>query len=233
VIVTALASLALAGPAGPGPDLLPPVGLAPPDEDSPSALAAPRRAPERVRLVVRGLGELWHDPWIGGRYRTGGLGAGLGLVVPLGGFLAVDAEVGYARVQATDGEGAFQVLPVAILAEARWTPAQDGVLELFGGLGPALTMWSEGGQDPAYTGPLQDEPVEEGPTVLRGARPGLELRVGTRIDLGFGQPSLAPAPEQALDGVELEIFLSRRLAPTGSGFDLNAWRAGLGVALRF
>ena len=43
----------------------------------------------------------------------------------------------------------------------------------------------------------------------------------------------ALAETATVRGVELEIFGSRRLATTSSGFNLNTWRAAAGVALRF
>jgi hypothetical protein len=206
-----------------------------PDPDAPKELPKAlqeRDAPPDVRIVLRGVLETWSDPYVASRFRSGGPGMALGAVIPIIGPLAVDAEISYQRMKG-DGEGVFQLMPVSLLAEFRWTPSPDRGLELFGALGPHFTMWSESGQDPDYMRSLQEDPEQPPASVLRGMRPGVELRLGTRVTLGWMQPSLAPAPKSPLKDVELEIHVARRFAPTSSGFNLNAWRAGVGLALVF
>lgn len=201
------------------------------EPEGPGALRE-RSAPDGVRIVPRLVVEMWNDPYLASRFRSGGPGAALGAVIPVVGPFAVDVELGYQRIKG-ENDGILQMMPLSVLAEARWVPDSGHGLELFTGVGPTLTSWSESAQDPAWMGELQDDPDRPPPTVLRGARPGVELRVGSRIDLGWVQPSLAPAPSSAVTSYELEIHLARRFAPTSSGFDLNTWRAGLGLALVF
>lgn len=219
-----LGGLALAAPAAP-----PPVvdALEPPPPST--GVLSDGEAPPGIRIVVRGVGEMWHDTAIASTYRGGGLVAGLGAVVPITDWLGVDAEIGYHRASA-DGEGRLQLVPMSLLAEASLQPSPDHDLSLFGGLGPAMVAWSESGQDPTT---LSEDGSELGPSVLRGARPGLEVRVGMRVDLDLIEPSLMPGRDEPLKAVELEISGGRRFAPTSSGFDLNTWRVGAGLALVF
>jgi len=229
VLVNMLASLVATPAVAAEPVSPPPIvqSLAP--EPPSEGLLEEREAPTDVRLVLRGVGEIWHDTAVATRFKSGGLVAGLGGVIPLGDLLAVDAGIGYHR-SSGEGEGALQIVPMSLLLEARLQPTQDHGLELFGGLGPAMVVWSESGQDPTTTAA---EGQDEGPTVLRGARPGLEVRLGTRIDLGLVQPSMMPGQQDALKGVELELLGARRFATTRSGFNWNTWRLGAGLALRF
>lgn len=224
-----IASLAFA--AGPAPDDLATSADRVEPEAEEGGLFAEKRSPRGVRLALRGVGELWHDTAIASRYRGSGIVAGVGGVIPINGFLAIDADIGYHRASGGDsGGGTLQLVPMALLAEARWLPREDNDLELFAGLGPAMVVWSESGQDPTTTAP---EGAEEGPTVLRGARPGLEVRLGTRIDLGLVQPTMMPGQEDAVKAIELELLGARRFAPSSAGFNFNTWRVGAGIALRF
>lgn len=224
MIVNALASLALAGP---------PTSLSP-EPSGPSGLVAERQAPTDVRVAVRGLVDMRHDAFLASRYGTGGVGAALGVVVPLVGALSVDVEFGYSRAGSSEGgESTLQLLPATFLAELAWVPSEDRGLELFAGAGPALTMWSESGQDPDWMAENAEDPTAPQPTVLRGARPGLEVRAGLRVNLGLVQQSLDPIPSGPVKAIELEVLVARRLATHSSGFDLNSWRAGVGVAFRF
>jgi len=196
----------------------------------------PIDAPPGIRIAVRGIIESWHDPYIAARFRSGGLSAGVGLIVPVQGALSVDVEVSYQRVQPTAGNGTLQMMPVSLLAEYSLLPGGDRDLELFAGAGPTVTMWTEGGQDVAYTTDLLNVDGVDGAVgaeVMRGARPGLETRVGVRIDLGLVQDSLRGVPQRSVRAVELELYGARRFSPHKTGFDLNTWRGGAGVALRF
>lgn len=254
MLVITLASLAFAADGDPPPTDDPPTEDTPtddaPTDDAPAedsaakaakkaargdrpGLLDERAAPPGVLLSVRGIGEMWHDPYLSSRFRTGGLAAGVGMVVPLTGLLAIDAEIAYHRSTASTGEGTLQLAPFSLLAVGRLLPSDDGGLELFGGLGPAMIMWSESGQGEAYMRELAEDPDAPVPTVLRGARPGLELRLGLRVDLGLTQASLNPTQRDPVQAVSLEIQAGRRFATTSSGFNFNTWRVGAGLAARF
>ena len=208
-----------------------------PPREGPPGFLDERTAPSDVRVSLRGVAEAWHDPYLATRFKSGGIGAGFGVHVPIIGPLAVDGEVAYQRVSGGGGGGgdgaALQLMPVSALATFVWQPSEDRGLQLFGSAGPAMVMWTESGQDEEFMRSIAEDPDAPVPTVLRGARPGLELRIGGRIDLGLVDESLAPIPQGPVRGVELEIFGSRRLATSSSGFNLNTWRAAAGVALRF
>ena len=227
--VLASVLLLLGSPAS-AADLLdvPDVSLAP-DEPEDEGLLAEKRAPTGIRVVARGLGEAWHDTAIATHYGGSGLMAGLGLVVPIGDLLAVDAEMAYRRAEGESGS-TFQWIPMSLLLEGRMVPAADAGLELFGGLGPVMVAWSESGIDPEV---VSGEGVTDGPTVMRGGRPGLEVRLGARIDLGLVQPTMMPGQQDAVKAIELELYGARRMHTNKAGFDFNAWRLGLGLAARF
>jgi hypothetical protein len=246
VLVIALASLALAAKGDPAPDSPdePTADESPagdeagkPPRDGPPAFLDERTTPSGVRVSLRGVAEAWHDPYLATRFKSGGIGAGFGVHVPIIGPLAVDGEIAYQRVGSGGGGGggdaALQLMPVSALATFVWAPDEDGGLQLFAGTGPAMVMWTESGQDEEFMRSIAEDPEAPVPTVLRGARPALEVRIGGRIDLGLVDDSLAPIPQGPVRAVELEIFGARRLATTSAGFNLNTWRAGAGVALRF
>lgn len=171
-------------------------------------------------LVARGVAESWADPSIGAVYRTGALMGGAGVVVDLFGPIAVDVDVAYRRMEADgDPDQIFELMPVTLLGEFVF-PAPEAPLDPYLGLGFTFASFAE--RHPANA---------EGLTITRGARPALELRAGVRFDLGLVQPSLLG--DSPVKGVDLEVFGARRIQkPGGEGFDLAAWRGGLGLAVR-
>ena len=193
----------------------------------PPAPDPPDEPPERRPLVVavRGIAETWSDPGIGTVYGTGGLLSGLGVVVPLLGPLSLDIEAAYRRMYTDDGAETpddtfvMEMLPVSFVVE--WTLANEtSPVEGFVGLGPSFAGFREHHPRDA-----------EGFGVTRGAKFGLETRVGVRFDTGLVQPTMAPT--SPVRGVDLELYGARRLQlPGGKGFDLDAWRGGVGLAVR-
>jgi len=183
----------------------------------------PDRRP--VAIAVRGIAETWSDPGIGTVYGTGGLLSGIGVVVPLFGALSLDVEAAYRRMYTDDGAAepddtfVMEVLPVSLLVA--WTLSSDrSPVEGFVALGPSFAGFRE--HHPA--GP-------DGLGVTRGAKLSLEPRVGLRFDTGLVQPTMAGT--SPVQGVDLELYGARRLQlPGGKGFDLDAWRGGVGLAVR-
>lgn len=190
----------------------------------PAPAPDPGLAPD-VLVAVRAIAESWSDPGIGTVYATGGLLGAIGVVVPLSNKLRIDVEAGYRRMYQDDGAEnpddtyRFEVLPVSIVPE--WTfVGKQRPLDGFIGLGPSFAGFRE--HAPADV---------EGIGVVRGAKFSLELRTGLRIDTGLVQARMAPT--SPVRGVDLEIYGARRLQlPGGKGFDLDAWRGGVGVGVR-
>jgi len=176
-----------------------------------------------IALFLRGNAEAWADPAIGTFYRTGALMGGAGVVVDVFGPLSVDLDLAYRRASpARDPESEtarFELVPITLLGEYRFEFA-DVPVDPFAGLGFAMVQFAE-----------RHDPGPDGRTVTRGARPALELRAGVRVDLGLVQESMIrPSP---IERVDLELFAARRQeAPGGRGFDLSAWRAGIGLGVR-
>lgn len=172
-------------------------------------------------VVLRGSAERWSDPAIGSVYQQGGLMGGLGVYVDLFGPIGLDVDVAYKRLD-TGGDEAtqtFDMLPITLMATFTF-PAENAPLDPYVGLGLAITSFAERGvEDPS------------GLSVVRGARPAVEIRAGIRFDLGLVQPSMTGT--QAIKGVDVEIFGGRRQTlPSETGFDLAAWRGVVGLAVR-
>ena len=189
------ASVALAGPPEPAPD-------------------------PHYAFVIRGVAETWDDAAIGAVYRTGALSSGFGMLVPVHELITLDFEAAYRRMPATDGSanGQLELLPLSFIGE--WIPdGTGGDFDLFVGLGPAFTVFSE-----KHTGNPGG--------LLHGTRLTVETRFGGRVNTGLVRPPMAPSP-RGLHALELEIYASRRFQRPGStGFQLGAWRGCLGLAFR-
>jgi len=191
-------------------------------------VAAPEAPPPRLELIVRGVAETWADGGIGTAYRTGALSGGVGLVVTAHELVAVDLEFAYKRLA---GQGAwegsrFEMVPISLLPEFTWT--RRG-MTWFAGIGPTLTVFSErhpGGHDTAADPRVQ---------VLQGGRIAVETRVGVRFDTGLVQQPMPPAVGGPVRGLAVEVYAARRIQKPGDnpGFNLSAWRAALGLGLRF
>ncbi len=170
---------------------------------------------EPILVIGRGLIERWNDPAIATVYKSGAWLGGLGLVTPIIGPVAVDVEIGFARLKA--GEATLELVPLSGLVEGF---APLGPVQGFAGLGPTWTGFTEVGGDEA----------------VDGARIAAELRAGVRVDTQFVDPPAPPAPAGPIRALMLEINVGRRFEFPGSppkGFHLGAWRAciGLGAAL--
>jgi hypothetical protein len=185
---------------------------------------------ENVRLVVRGVGEALQDPSLTRIYRNSLLSGGVGIVIPLHTYVAIDIEAIYKKqagteVFADEGDAsaipsAFEIVPLTLAIEGRWPTLGGG--ELFVGVGPTLTIFSE------------EHSIREdnGQVSTEGMKINMDTRFGVRIDTGLIQPSMAPGRAREVKGVDLELFIGRRWQFGETGFDLSAWRGGFGFAFR-
>jgi len=208
----------------------------------------------RTRLMIRTVGETWDDAGITSNYGMGTVGFGLGVMQPIWGPLAVDIELSYKRlreggknISAEEYSGRYlQLIPISVLLEYR-VSAGKGRLEAFFGVGPSLVAYSENHQRSKYMtdvaaanekpGLRMPNDPEPDPTVMgdvvSGMRPSVETRLGLRIDSGLIQAPAAPARAGPVTGLEFEIYAARRFTSTKTGFNLNTWRACIGMGLRF
>lgn len=203
-----------------------------------------------VRLSVRALGEQWADTSIAAVYRSGSFMPGIGLNVPIWGPLSAEIEAGYMQARpresvstgSTDDSGAilvddprrFHLAPLTLMAF--YTFSQDLFpVDVYVGGGPSFTVFSE--QFPIGTVQFESDTTPSNRGAINGAKVGFEARVGIRIDLGLvDEPRTWPPEKGRLRAIELEIFGSKRfnLPPRdGMGFNLNAWRGGVGLVMGF
>ena len=182
-----------------------------------------------VALGFRGVGEIWQDTNIAHHYRSSryaGTGFGSVGVAP---WLSGEFEIGYMRQSANTqnigvAEGALEIVPVTLSANLRYPTAGGG--ELFGGLGYAMTVFTE---------------TTTGGTVS-GIKPGFELRSGVRIQTDLVQPSMWHGDTGGVRGIDVEFLFARRqhmLKHEGEGeerqsvgLDFSAWRVGIGLVAR-
>lgn len=192
----------------------------------PDPMAAQSRF-EALRVVVRGTVENLEDPAIASFYGTSLRTISLGLVVPIWRRLAVDFEIGRAKLTPANDSDASSLQIVPISAPIEWSfGSPTGKVATFAGLGPTFTAFSE-----------QQPRTEEGPSVTNGARIGGEARFGLRADLDLIHPPLPPAAAGPIEAIELEIYIARRFQmphdDTWTGLQFGAWRGSAGLALRF
>lgn len=180
-----------------------------------------------VLMAVRGVGEVWQESTLarelGRSSRFGGTGY---LSYRAWRFLAIDIEAGYHRMAGTEHtaltgkEGSdgttFELVPIALSASARH---QIGDVELFGALGAAFTVFTH----------------EDSTQTVSGTKIGPAFHAGARLDTGLVQPSIRRDTGNRLQSVDLEFVIGRRQHQPfgiGTGFDLSAWRVGVGLLAR-
>ena len=182
-----------------------------------------------VRVAVRGVGEVWQDNSISRIYRGSTFLFGVGIVLPLHKYVVLDIEGGFKRLAGVEVnaftsepagvESAFEAVPFAFDLEGR-LPLQGG--ELFLGVGPSITVFTEEHSPRLDTGMVTTE----------GIKIGMDTRLGLRFETNLIRPSLSPRNQSAIRGVDVEIWMGRRWQFGQEGFDLSAWRGGAGLMFR-
>ena len=178
-------------------------------------------AGREVVFGLRGVGEVWQDTSIITHYRSSRF-AGAGFVgFGLNDWLMLDAEVGHMRQEADVSRagvaaGTLQLVPVTVALEAR---SDTPRAEVFGGIGFTAVTYSE------------DTAVG----VVSGTKPALDLRVGTRVHTNLVREPITGPGSPGIRGLDVELLVGRRQHHAfglGTGFDLSAWRVGLGLVAR-
>lgn len=189
-----------------------------------SSAAAQETAPSPSREVLfglRGVGEVWQDTSIITNYRSSRF-AGAGFFgVGLTDWLMLDAEVGHMRQEADVSRsgvaaGSLQLVPVTVALEARRDSSRA---EVFGGAG--------------FTAVTYTESTVVG--VVSGTKPALDLRAGARVHTSLARPPITGPTTPGVRGLDVELLVGRRQHHAfglGTGFDLSAWRVGLGLVAR-
>ena len=112
--------------------------------------------------------------------------------------------------------GTLQLVPVTLALEAR---SDTPRAEVFGGMGFTAVTYSE------------DTAVG----VVSGTKPALDLRVGTRVHTNLVREPITGPGSPGIRGLDVELLVGRRQHHAfglGTGFDLSAWRVGLGLVAR-
>ncbi len=191
--------------------------------------------PDEAGLLVaaRAVGESLADPAISSVYRPSVFTGGVGVVIPFHSFLQADVEVSYTRMSGqelsaedrsrTDVAETLELIPLSALIEARYGLARG---ELFAGLGPALTPFKSLHSADGTNGDA---------TATVGTKIATELRAGFRLDTGMITAPIAPVEGRPAQALELEVYAGRRhqFNFSGTGYNLGAWRAAAGLAVRF
>jgi hypothetical protein len=183
--------------------------------------AEPEFGTGEVVFGVRGVGEVWQDAAIIANYRSSRFAGAAFAGITVTDWLQAELEFGYMR-QAADvsrsgvAAGSLELVPVtAVLLAVR-----DGErAEVFGGGGFSLVGFTE----------------RTSVGVVAGAKPSLDLRGGTRIHTGLVQPTPMGGTAPGVRRVDVELMLGRRQHHAfgiGTGFDLSAWRVGVGLVAR-
>ncbi len=216
-----ISATSLAGPAAWAQD-----GGAP----APSGPPAAKAPQHEVLLGFRGVGEIWQDAAIVQSYRSSRFaGAGFG-AFGVNDWLMVEAELGYMRQPSDTGRtvthtsatysvaaGSLELIPVTIGLSVN---RELDRAEVFAGVGGALAVFTES--------------TDEGS--ISGVKPGVDLRLGTRIHTSMFEPRIRPGMStNANKGLDVELMLGRRQHHAfgmGSGFDVSAWRVSVGLVAR-
>ena len=187
---------------------------------------------EGIRLGARVVVETWDEPELQNRFDASrGLVAGLSLGIPLHQLVVTEVEIGFHRfVEGVDEEGiatgdTLDIMPMSWQFQGRLPVGEPG--EVFLGLGPTLTPFRHAHPDHLN--------AENEDYATNGVKLAGELRVGFRIDTGLIQPARAPGMGRQFRAVDFEGYVARRfqLQPGGQGYDLAAFRLGLGLSFRF
>jgi len=186
-----------------------------------------------IRLALRATGESLADPSISSVYRPSVFTGGVGVVVPFYSFLQADVEVSYSRMSGqelsqsssthSETSETLEIIPLSVVVEAVYSMSRG---EMFAGLGPAITPFK------AIHSPNEDN---DGATATVGGKLALEMRAGIRMDTGMIQPPLAAVEGRPVQALDFELYAGRRhqFHLKDEGYNLGAWRAAAGLAVRF
>ena len=169
------------------------------------------------RLALRGVGEAWKEPTISQVYRNSRFIGSVGFDYRFHHNMTSYFEAGYTRVDGNNGQSAFQIVPTSFGVSGVFG---NKTVEPFAGLGISLVSFSE-----------------ELPTGgVSGTKIGTDFRLGARVGTRAIQPSQHPNGPKGPSQLDIEFMVGGRIHHAfgiGQGFDLGAFRVGLGAVFRF
>jgi len=177
-----------------------------------------------TRLRFMGVGESWKDPSVIQVYRGSRFFGAVGLSYRIMDSATIDLESGFTRIDGNNGLSHLQLIPVTV--GGTYLLGNERV-EPFIGLGASFVKFTE--ELPAGT--------------ISGTKVGLDVRSGVRIATKYIQSSHYPSAvygenpmsQQQLKQMDVEILFGQRIHhafSVGKGFDLGAFRVGVGLQLR-
>ncbi len=207
------------------------LGLGTPIAHAEEPSVAPTKARREVLIGFRGIGEVWQDEAIIQGYRSSRFaGAGFG-GFGITDWMMVEAELGYMRQPSAAGRtvtfkkttyeiapGYLELIPLTL--GLSFSKELDRA-EVFAGAGYALAIFTE---STTTVGSVS------------GVKPGVDLRLGSRIHTSFMEPRIRPGTGSGANkGMDVELMVGRRqhqAFDTGTGFDFSAWRVSVGLVAR-
>ena len=177
----------------------------------------------RMRFMVSG--EQWKDPSIGNIYKNSHMYPMIGASYRFHKNISVDLDTGVYRLEGNQGLTEFRSVPFFI--GGSWLVTTSDKVEPFVGVGATFVTFSE------------DTPVK----IVSGTKLGTEVRGGIRVGTKYIDPFVYPesqyGPNPSSDAtmkqLDVEISFAQRIHHAfgvGSGFDLGAFRFGVGLQLR-
>ena len=180
---------------------------------------------QESRIAFRGIGEAWQEPSFGSVYRSDRFYGFLGMSHRFHYHYAAYLEGGFVRADGNSDQTAIQLIPVTLGASVLFPNGKN--VEPFVGLGFSVVNFLE--QIPNNS--------------ISGTKLGMDFRTGIRIATRFlnrmNHPKSVynenytppPGPKQ----LDIEVMFGQRfhqLFGVGEGFNLSAFRIGVGMQLR-
>ena len=178
----------------------------------------------RMRFMVSG--EQWKDPFIGSIYKSSHMYPMIGGSYRFHQNMSLDLDTGVYRLEGNQGATEFRSVPLFIGGSLLAAGSSDKV-EPFVGVGATLVSFAE------------DTPVD----IVSGTKLGTEVRAGVRIGTKYIDPFVYPesqygpnpSSESSVKQLDIEVVFAQRIHHAfgiGTGFDLGAFRFGVGLQLR-
>lgn len=179
------------------------------------------------RLAFRGVGEAWKDASLSQVYRSSRFLGNVGFGYRFHPNISTYFDAGYTRVDGNEGQSAFQIVPTSFGVSGVFG---NGSVEPFVGLGVSLVSFTE--ELPSSVTHTHVNTTGS----ISGTKIGTDFRLGARVGTRVIQPSQHPNGAKGPSQMDIEFLVGGRVHHAfgiGKGFDLGAFRVGVGAVFRF